>query len=610
MIRPAILSANHDHQETEVAMGRDKQTTKETYVLPTLTLDELHQQLFENIKALYDGFLPKFSFSGPLVPNPTLSSITNDSAAKQSASVDTVDSILATETAPVEDRPQPLPKKTERGLLKKETIGQKSLMDGELVYFGLRLFAETVLKKAKEPVTVLPTIMPEDFMKEADDLIGANINANKEHYGELVQLSEKDVLPDDPILKENERRSHEQKKYRDKCIRQAKIHPQSLVTAFLNTVFENEEIDLSVQPLVDQQFIIPIRENEGHFTVVNVLVRDNQVNIEYRDSLQGRSKAMIKNGILDFFKQTTALPPEAIQFAEKGAESKRQPNPVDCGLYAILHGLDTACKNAGLPEMFSVPLDARSSLLYRLMLFVHFQYLGMNIHLEVAFAKSLQKFIAKHEIEPDPSLIADDLRVLVEEVHGQFLEKELLFSEEHQRAILAKVAHWIQAHPNALVEPPRNVVSRDLPYLPQYQYPSETPSNTSNSFWSDFLFDFEARDLMLMGGGACFCGAAVLVTLGPISTVSLLAVLSGGFLAVQLGQKLVDWYIAPDTAPLEALSNTDSSTRFHEVGTASKTSTPAFQLQGSKDEAAKRNGEINVQLEEHNIKSLNKSSTA
>lgn len=557
-------------------MGRTKQTSQETNVLPTLTLDVLHQQLFENIKALYDGFLPEFSFSGPLVPNPTLSTITNDSAAKQRASIDTVESVLGAETRPVEDQPQLLPKKTERGLLKKETIGQRSLMDGELVYFGLRLFAETLLKNAKDPVRVLPTIMPEHFMKEADDLIGANINANRDTYDKLVQLPEKDVLPDDPIFRENERRSHEQKKYRDKCMRAAKIHPQSLVTAFLHEVFDNVGIDLSLDPLPDQQFIIPIRESEAHFTVVNVLIRDNQINIEYRDSLKGRSKAMIKNGILDFFSQATALPSEAIQFVEKGAESNRQPNGYDCGLYAILHGLDTACKIAGLPEMFSVPLDARSSLLYRLLLFVHFQYLGMNIHLERPFAESLQKYIAKHEIEPEASIMAEELHLLVEAVHGQFLEKELLFSEEHQRAILAKVAHWIDTHPDALVEPPRTVASRGVSNLPEHPH---TPSNmltASTSFWWDFLFNLEPSDLMLMGGGVCFCSAAVLMALGPIGIVPLLAVLSGGILTVQLGQNLYDWYTAPSTAPLEELPNTESTTRYDELGTSPKTSTPAF----------------------------------
>lgn len=528
---------------TKPASKKVQNTAEDTREMP-IEDDELEAHFLQEITALYDGFLPEFTLNQPLKPY----------------------------VCQPEDGRN----------LRSETLGQYSWLDGELVYLGLRRLVETVLKDSEVPVSVLPTLDPTLLTSSIETFVTSKINFNREKYEDLVLLREiadtKEELQE--IVAQNEARSRKIASKRQKIILENKITPDRLISIYLQAMFKKLNFNLDAE----QHFILPIRENNSHFTVLNIRIANNNVSIEYRDSMGGYCLSNIRTAVLACFNalkndQTTVTFEQMVSFY--------QTNGYDCGLFTILNGLNTASAHAGKPAIFKHDLDNRRSLLYRMFLFVLYRSLGANIDLEPAFARQLKGYIENH-----PEFLIDvqdtSLEAIVLETHFPQGSEGFKFKDVHRNYLLFKIQEYLQNHP----------IYKSLEVSAVEANPGSTPESkvnqpplqqaVENSFW-DFLKVVEPADYLLMLGGGAFVSAALYIT-GLWMVAAAIAMIPAGF---WLFNTSYDWIFGNerDLDSILGLTTVSSDSRLNDLQPAGRTFTSKFDSQ--KNESP---GEASTQL--------------
>lgn len=325
-----------------------KSKAKSTENEMPINVAEVSQIFLDETTAIYDGFLPGYSVEGVL-----------ENYDRSTASREIHSTV--------------------------EVLARDSWLDKELVYFGLRKLVQENIH-AQHRVSVIPTITPLLLKSQIETFINEKIRKNRDRYDSIIILRDIGCEKDDPIHAENARRSDLIKQKRDEILLANGLNENGRIKIFLQCMTEELSIDFAE----DQQIVIPMRIDMSHFTVAVVQVVDQKATISYKDSFNSECPDSIRQPIVDFFKQQ--LGADNVCFNNSKVTSKqRQRNGYDCGVFAILNGLDMVRQNARLPKFLPDSITQEYLSMYRGFLFCLYEGLGLKIKLEPGFHKLLNQ---------------------------------------------------------------------------------------------------------------------------------------------------------------------------------------------------------------------------
>ncbi len=330
-----------------------------------ISSEELGQILLEHINGQYDGFLPEFSVSGNLNHFDRSSS-------------DAIQSSV-------------------------EELESDSWLDVELVYFAIRKLLQED-QRIPHAVHVIPTLCPNEFERSIQTLVHDKIVAEKEKYEDIILLREKDCDDDDPVHAENRKRTGLIKAKIEEILFNNNLDSDAFIKIFLQKIMNEQGVDFAK----DQQIVIPIRVGSNHFTVAVVHISDQKATISYKDSFNSQCPDSIRQPIVDFFKQQ--LGADNVSFNNiKVTSQQKQRNGYDCGVFAILNGLDMVRQNAGLAKFLPDSITPEYLLMYRGFLFCLYESLGLKIKLELGFHKLLNQKM-NHIFDESQKLFQNNLQ--------------------------------------------------------------------------------------------------------------------------------------------------------------------------------------------------------